>query len=395
MPTAILQVELRHPPLRPQTVDARYERAFVVGRLCGRPIGHALLSVARGIVDPEALADHAAWWLASLDAAALDDRWTGTSVPGAEEIPPPSMAVAVCSRDRPEDLRRCLTALEHAWERGHEVVVVDNDRHSPGATAAVAKEFELVRCVRESTPGLSAARNRAVIETASDVLCFTDDDAVPEPGWVEALRQHFTDPMVWCATGLTLPLHLETEAQELFERHTSHGRGYRPLRFRGAEMNPLAVGPIGAGVNMAVRRSAFAELGLFDTALGAGSPARAGEDYDMFARILPAGFHIVYEPAAVGWHRHRLELDELEAAFYAYSAGVYAHLFRSLVFDRELGAVPYGKRWLLEDQLPSLWRGLLGESVELPVRHRLAEVRGLLASPWLYLKGRLRRPRPA
>ena len=44
-------------------------------------------------------------------------------------------------------------------------------------------------------------------------MAFTDDDAVPESGWLAALAANFADPRVLCVTGLTLPLELETASQ--------------------------------------------------------------------------------------------------------------------------------------------------------------------------------------
>src|SRR5690606_26677154 len=67
------------------------------------------------------------------------------------------------------------------------------------------------------------------------------------------------------------------------------------------------------------------DIGLFDEALGAGTPAPVGEDTYLFYRVLAAGFRIVYEPAAVVWHRHRSEMSELRAQIFGYSAGHVAY----------------------------------------------------------------------
>ena len=45
-----------------------------------------------------------------------------------------------------------------------------------------------VRFVHEPEPGIAAARNRALDESAgADLLVFIDDDERPEPGWLESL----------------------------------------------------------------------------------------------------------------------------------------------------------------------------------------------------------------
>ncbi|MCA1627002.1 MAG: glycoside hydrolase family 2, partial [Acidobacteria bacterium] len=92
-------------------------------------------------------------------------------------------------------------------------------------------------------------------------------------------------------------------------------------------------------VNMALRRSAVEQVGFFDEALDAGTPARSGGDNEMFTRILLAGYRIVYEPAALNCHRHRRTWEELRAAIYGYGVGVYAAWTRSLLVEGELSAL--------------------------------------------------------
>ena len=70
-------------------------------------------------------------------------------------------------------------------------------------------------------------------DARGDVVAFTDDDAVPEREWLGGLMPNFQSPRVVCVTGLTLPLALDTEAQELFETHCTFVRGFRRRVFDG------------------------------------------------------------------------------------------------------------------------------------------------------------------
>lgn len=68
------------------------------------------------------------------------------------------------------------------------VLVIDND--PDGSALALADEMpsDRVRIVHEPTPGIVAARNRALDEAAAaDVLVFIDDDELPEPGWLRLM----------------------------------------------------------------------------------------------------------------------------------------------------------------------------------------------------------------
>jgi GT2 family glycosyltransferase len=177
--------------------------------------------------------------------------------------------------------------------------------------------------------GLNVARNRALAEAQHDVVAFTDDDAVPDPAWLDSLLRNFNDPLVVCVTGLTMPLELETKSQEWFERYNPFSRGFRRTVYDNRYYHPIGAGRIGAGANMAFRRSVVEYVGFFDEALDGGTPTHSGGDTEMFSRILSQGYRIVYEPAALNWHCHRQTQEELRRTIYGYGVGVYAFWTRS------------------------------------------------------------------
>jgi GT2 family glycosyltransferase len=240
---------------------------------------------------------------------------------------------------------------------------------------------------------LNVARNRALQEAQGEVVVFNDDDAAPEADWLSKLLRNFNDPRVLCVTGLTLPLELETPAQECFEQQSPFGRGFARRIFDGTVADPLAVSQVGAGANMALRKAVLTTVGAFDEALDAGTPTRSGGDHEMFYRILRHGFRIVYDPEAISWHRHRRSWQELEDTLYGYGVGVYSYWTRSLLVEHEWRTLLHASFWLLQGQLPGMVRSLLGRPGAMPLRLAQAELRGCLAGPRSYLRSRsARRP---
>jgi GT2 family glycosyltransferase len=141
---------------------------------------------------------------------------------------------------------------------------------------------------------------------------------------------------------------------------------------------------------MAVRREVLDDLGGFDEALDAGTPSQSGGDHEMFGRILAAGHRIVYEPAAVSWHRHRRTWDELRAALHGYGVGVYAMWTRRLLVDHEPAVLMHAVRWFRHGQARHFWRALRRRPDAVPMDLLLAEFRGCLAGPAAYLAARRR-----
>lgn len=101
-----------------------------------------------------------------------------------------STVVAVLTYRRPDQLRLLLPELvrQAAGRAEIRVLVVDNDPIASGALVAEALGDQAVRYVHEPRPGIAAARNRALDESADDdVLVFIDDDEWPSATWLDSL----------------------------------------------------------------------------------------------------------------------------------------------------------------------------------------------------------------
>lgn len=381
MPSAVLDLDVEHLPTT-ISVPQRYRHALALIRWRGKPLGQVTLPVHQGSIAGAQLREAVLDGVSDQLLAQLLGHYLGTGVP-ARPVGP-AVTVAVCTRDRADDLDRCLTALRRLPPDGHEILVVDSASRSD-ATARVCAVHG-VRYVREERMGLDRARNRALVEARTPIVAFTDDDAAPDPEWLRALCRHFTDARVLAVTGLTMPLELETDAQEWFERTNALGRGFVRRSYDGTEHNALLVARIGAGANQAFRKEVLDLVGSFDEALDAGTPTRSGGDYDMYTRILAAGYTIVYEPEALSWHRHRREWRELRSAIFGYGVGVYAYLTGQLL-RRESNAPRIALGWL-RVQIPALVRSLLRRPGRIPLDLIVAELAGCAVGPFAYLRSR-------
>jgi cellulose synthase/poly-beta-1,6-N-acetylglucosamine synthase-like glycosyltransferase len=384
MATAVLDLDLDDVPSELEGLIA-YSKAFILIRYKGAPVGKLTVPVFEGRIYTSEI------YQEIIDAVG-DNLWQrrlnnflGWDEGNVNNCPLPKASIAICTRDRPEDLRRCLNALMKLPDDGQEILVIDN---CPATSASfeIAKEYPKVRYVREDVPGSSAARNRALYEAEYEIVAFTDDDAVPDTNWLRALLFNFTDPRVICVTGQVMPLELENEAQEWFEKFSPLGRGFKRLTFDGAAFYDLfRVAPIGVSANMALRKQIMERVGVFDEVLGVGTPTRCGEDHELFSRILSRGYKIVYEPEALSWHRHRRTWHETRKTMHGYGTGVYAFWMRSLLVEREFGALFLPWKWFYYTQLPNLIRSLFKRPGSMPIDLILAELRGCLIGVWTYL----------
>jgi glycosyltransferase involved in cell wall biosynthesis len=116
--------------------------------------------------------------------------------PGAPELAM-KLTVAVLTFKRDDDLAQVLPLLvqqvhaNRAPELAIRILVIDNDPDGSAAerVRALGRTTDVpVVYVNETTPGISAARNRALSESAdSRLLVFIDDDEHPTEDWLSIL----------------------------------------------------------------------------------------------------------------------------------------------------------------------------------------------------------------
>jgi glycosyltransferase involved in cell wall biosynthesis len=194
------------------------------------------------------------------------------------------ISVIIATRDRSEDLSRCLDSVLACDHDAFEVIVVDQS----GEPSPVPPDPRIVH-LHTPTQGKSAAVNVGLSHASADLLAFTDDDCTVPPDWLDQVERVFArHPGVGLAFGEMRPTpHDPRDAfvppVELDEFRIV--RGARSGHVRG-----------GGGGNMAALRSVLDNIGPFDEQLGPGSRFKACEEFDVYYRVLAAGQAVAFVP---------------------------------------------------------------------------------------------------
>lgn len=169
------------------------------------------------------------------------------------------------------------------------IVVID---HNPVLLDYMRALFPDLAVIENSGPrGLAGARNTGTAAASGDVVVYLDDDAVADPGWLQALIVNFARPDVLGVGGHPVATWETTRPcwwPEEFDWVV--GCGYRGL--------PTSVAPVGnlIGCAMSLRREVVLKSGGFDTGLG--RTAAAAPELCMSATALFPGGVFLHEPAA-------------------------------------------------------------------------------------------------
>lgn len=350
-----------------------------------KPIGFLMQALpAKSLLTPENLAQLIA---KSVGTKLLQETIREELVfPAANLAEFPSLTVAICTKDRPENLARCLQSLLNLQLNLQtvasklEILVIDN-APSDQRTQELVASLPGIRYVRELKPGLDFARNCALHSATGKLLAFLDDDVIVDRLWLEGLMEAWAEnPDAAAFTGLVLPYELDTEAQILFEQRGGFRRGFEKIRYTqvlpGNPLYPCGAGIFGAGCNMAFRREILLKIGAFDEALDTGTPLPGGGDLDIFYRVIRAGYPLVYEPQYLVYHQHRREYEKLRRQYWTWGLGFMAFVVKSYQSDPEqreqLRRLVW---WWIKDQLKQFKDSLSRRHV-LPPTMILAEFWG-------------------
>ncbi|CAB3750765.1 glycosyltransferase family 2 protein [Paraburkholderia humisilvae] len=242
------------------------------------------------------------------------------------------ITVLVPTFRRPDDLTRCLAALERQRRTPDEVVVVarpdDELTHACLRAHLAARRLPLT-IAPVDLPGQVAALNRGLDAASGDVIAITDDDAAPHADWVQRIEAHFAaDPQLGALGGRDW-VHQKggvlSGSRERVGKLTPSGKmiGNHHLGVGGArEVDMLK------GANMSYRRAAVRTL-RFDTRLR-GAGAQVHNDMAFSMSVKKAGWKLVYDPRVAVDHfpaeRHDDDRRDAQSLTAARNAAYNLHL---------------------------------------------------------------------
>ena len=210
----------------------------------------------------------------------------------------PAVSVIVCTRDRGDMLLPTVESIlaDAPADGTVELVVVDQSSSDSVRRALVAVRDDRLRYHAESSRGLSAARNAGIGATQSELIAFTDDDCVVEPGWISAIVSTFATHSEAGIVFGHVACAEHDSSQGFLPGFEAQEGPLTPRRLRAG------TGGWGMGANMALRRSAWAKIGKFDEALGAGATLRSAEDVDYVLRAVACGVGVYHSAACTVVH---------------------------------------------------------------------------------------------
>jgi glycosyltransferase involved in cell wall biosynthesis len=216
----------------------------------------------------------------------------------------PHISVAICTWNRCDSLR---ITLEHftriripegiRWEL---LLVNNNCTDSTDDTAKAFEERLPIRLLHERVPGTGRSRNLAIREANGKFLFWTDDDVIPDSGWMA----HLWETMIGFEADWAFGRSIPTWPAAVPKWYSDRVKGYVAALDYGSE--PFIVKSHDYpfyNLNLAGTMEAHRRLGGYREDSGfIGEVGGFSEDMDLFERALQNEMKIVYTPRAVIYH---------------------------------------------------------------------------------------------
>jgi GT2 family glycosyltransferase len=262
-------------------------------------------------------------------------------------------SIVIPTHNKKQELRRCVEAVLAQQFHGEFEVLVCDDGSSDGAAEMIeewACRDARLRYFRQPKRGPAAARNLGIRHARAPLIAMTDDDAIPQPGWLERLCAALRDPSILGAEGFV-----------------ASGRPLGP----GEAAPSNQTGGVYLTCNAIYRREALALVGGFDERF----PFAAFEDCDLAAKIRRHG-QIVWVPDAVVLHppRRATAKNMLQRL---------RHWPWVMVMGRRYGYLGWPRFPTRHPRARVIWNAL----VKLPAGRLLAAVRALPSHPAQAFRG--------
>ena len=230
--------------------------------------------------------------------------------------PGPRFTVIVPTYQRPVPLAACVRALRALERPGGtlEIVIVNDGGRPPGpeVLGAAADDATLdLRVVDQRNAGPASARNHGAELARGEWLAFTDDDCLPDPGWLTAFDAALSATAGALVGGRTVNALPDSVFADTSQRLADFVSSY----FDGG-----AAGRFFTSNNLAVARDAFRAAGGFDTSF----PFSAGEDRELGDRWSAQGRPSVTAGDAIVRHAHRLSARGFVRQHFTYGRGAVA-----------------------------------------------------------------------
>lgn len=209
----------------------------------------------------------------------------------------PLVSIIIVNWNARQYLKGCIESLENQTYKDFEIILVDNDS-SDDSVKFVEEIFPRVQIIKnKSNMGFAEGNNIGIRNSKGFLIALFNPDAVADKNWLLNLVSVLqSSDNIAAVSGKIFYLGDQFGKDAVFCTWAKiDSRTAMPYNFYDDE--PYSKVDYLSGAAMIMKKSAIDKVGLLDT-----DYFMYFEETDWCARIIRAGYDLIYTPNAIAWH---------------------------------------------------------------------------------------------
>lgn len=194
-------------------------------------------------------------------------------------------------------LHECLSSLFNQTYSHIEIILVDN-ASTDGSVDFVKENFPSVKIVQNSKNlGFAEATNIGIMKSKGELITLFNQDAIADKGWLANLVEEIKSSEEIAAVAGKVYYWGDKYGKDAVFCTWSKIDPYTAMPYNFAGNDPKAAVDYLTGCAMLVKKEIIEEIGPLDTGY-----FLYFDETDWCARVIRAGYKLIYVPNAIVWH---------------------------------------------------------------------------------------------
>lgn len=223
----------------------------------------------------------------------------------------PLVSIIIVNWNAKNYLQKCIESLLEQTYQNFEIIFVDN-ASSDGSVEFVKTNFPKIKIIEnKKNLGFAKGNNIGIKNSQGEIICLFNPDAVAKKDWLSILVSSIqSSEKIGAVTG------------KMFYLGDEYGKGavfctwskvdpYTAMPYNFFDNEPTSSVDYLSGAAMLLKRAVVEKVGFLDTGY-----FLYFDETDWCARMIRAGYELVYVPTAEVWHKVSGSISDSEKKIY-------------------------------------------------------------------------------
>jgi len=209
----------------------------------------------------------------------------------------PKVSIIIVNWNAEKFLEKCISSLENQTYKNFEIIFVDNASED-NSVELVEKKFPSVNVIKNNQNlGFAEGNNIGIRKAKSDLIALFNPDAVAHEEWLSTLVTVIqSSDKIGAVAGKLFYLDDKFVKNAVFCTWPKIDP-YTSLPYNFHDDEPSSKVDYLTGAAMLVKKEVISKIGLMDSGY-----FLYFEESDWCARMIRAGYDLIYVPEAIAWH---------------------------------------------------------------------------------------------